>query len=50
MTARIRPDELADNEKRNRTSHAFDQFSLPLPTSLMTSHAFNVVATRENIA
>ena len=50
MTARTKPDALADSEKRNTTSHVFDQFSLPLPTSLITSHAFNVVATREKIA
>lgn len=50
MTARTKPDALADSEKRNSTSHVFDQFSLPLPTSLITSHAFNVVATREKIA
>lgn len=47
MTARTKPDALADSEKRNRTSHVFDQFSLPLPTSLITNHAFSVVATRE---
>ena len=50
MTARTKPDALADSEKRNTTSHVFDQFSLPLPTSLITSHAFNVVVTREKIA
>ena len=49
MTARTKPDALADSEKRNTTSHVFDQFSLPLPTSLITSHAFNVVVTREKI-
>ena len=50
MTARTKPDALADSEKRNTTSHVFDQFPLPLPTSLITSYAFNVVATREKIA
>ena len=47
MTARTKYAALADREKRNRASHMFDQLSRPLPTSLITNHAFSVVATRE---
>lgn len=47
IAARTKPAALADRQKRNATRRTFDHLSLPLPTSLMTSHAFSVVVTRE---